>query len=117
MDKFRAEENTLFVEQKKALSDGITGVEAALKVLKDYYAKGDADHESKSGAAEGILGMLEVCLSDFTKSLAEITSAEDTAQSEYEVGTQDNKEATTTKTQDVKYQTTRRPRSRRRRTS
>jgi len=105
MDKFRKEENALFLEQKKALSDGITGVEAALKVLKDYYAKGDADHDSKSGAAEGILGMLDVCLSDFTKSLAEITSAEDSAQSEYEVTTKDNKEATITKEQDVKYQT------------
>merc|ERR1711920_104594 len=105
MDKLRKEENELFLEQKKALGDGITGVEGALKVLNDYYAKGDKDHEAKSGAADGIIGMLEVCLADFTRSLAEATSAEDSAQSEYEVTTQDNKEATVAKGQDVKYQT------------
>merc|ERR1719356_133111 len=49
--------------------------------------------------------MLEVCMSDFTKSLAEITSAEDTAQSEYEVTTQDNKVVTAEKDQAVKYET------------
>ena len=49
--------------------------------------------------------MLEVCLSDFTKSLAEITAAEDSAQSEYEVTTQDNKEAKIAKEQSVKYET------------
>merc|ERR1712037_766612 len=47
-----------------------------------------------SGAGTGIIGMLEVCLADFTKSLAEATSAEDSAQSEYEVTTKDTKEAT-----------------------
>jgi len=105
MDKLRKEENALFVEQKKALGDGIVGVEGAIKVLKDYYAKEDKAHEAKDGASTGIIGMLEVCLSDFTKNLAEITAAEDTAQSEYEVTTQDNKEATVSKTQAVEYET------------
>jgi chromosome segregation ATPase len=105
MDKLRKEENALFLEQKKALGDGIVGVEDAMKVLKDYYAKEDMAHEAKEGASTSIIGMLEVCLSDFTKSLAEITAAEDSAQSEYEVTTQDNKEATAAKTQAVKYET------------
>merc|ERR1719502_2102418 len=105
MDKMRKEESDLFAEQDKSLKDGITGVEAALKILKEYYAKEDKAHDAKDGAASGIMGMLEVCLSDFTKSLAEITSAEDSAQSEYEVTTQDNKVATAEKDQAVKYET------------
>jgi len=105
MDKMRKAENELFVEQEKALKEGIKGVEGALKVLKDYYAKGDAAHDTKEGAASGILGMLEVCLSDFTKGLADITAAEDTAQSDYEVTTQENKVAIAEKEEAVKQQT------------
>jgi len=105
MDKMRKEESELFAEQDKSLKDGIKGVEAALKILKEYYAKEDKAHDAKDGAAGGIIGMLEVCLSDFTKSLAEITAAEDSAQSEYEVTTQDNKEAKIAKEQSVKYET------------
>jgi len=105
MDSMRKKENALFVEQDKGLKDGIKGVEGALKVLKDYYAQEDKAHDAKDGAASGIMGMLEVCMSDFTKSLTEITSGEDTAQSEYEVTTQDNKVATAEKDQAVKYET------------
>jgi cbb3-type cytochrome oxidase cytochrome c subunit len=49
--------------------------------------------------------MLEVCLSDFTKGLAETTEAEDTAQSDYEVTTQDNKVTKAAKGEAVKQQT------------
>jgi uncharacterized coiled-coil protein SlyX len=104
MDKMRKEESDLFAEQDKSLKDGITGVEAALKILKEYYATEKA-HDAKDGAAGGIIAMLEVCLSDFTKSLAEITAAEDSAQSEYESTTQDNKLAKVAKEQSVKYET------------
>merc|ERR1719401_534182 len=83
MDKMRKEENSLFSTQKKELTEGISGVQLALKTLREYYAQ-DKDHEAKEGAASSIIGLLEVCESDFTKSLAEITTAEDSAQSEYE---------------------------------
>ncbi|CAK0903319.1 unnamed protein product [Prorocentrum cordatum] len=53
----------------------------------------------------GVSRTLTVCLSDFTKTLAEITATEDSAQSEYEVTTQDNKEAKIAKEQSVKYET------------
>jgi predicted nucleic acid-binding Zn-ribbon protein len=105
MDKMRKEESDLFAEQDKSLKDGIKGVEAALKILKDYYAAEDKAHDAKDGAAGGVIAMLEVCLSDFTKSLADITAAEDSAQSDYEVTTQDNKEAKVAKEQSVKYET------------
>ena len=56
------------------------------------------------GAASGIIDMLEVILGDFSKSLAEITAAEDTAASEYEATTHENKVDKSAKDQDVKYQ-------------
>jgi len=105
MDKMRKEESDLFAEQDKALKDGIKGVEAAMKILKEYYATEDKAHDAKDGAAGGIIAMLEVCLSDFTRNLADITAAEDSAQSDYEVTTQDNKEAKVAKEQSVKYET------------
>merc|ERR1719401_2821269 len=89
MDKMRTEEKSLFNTQKKELTEGISGVQLALKTLREYYAQ-DKDHEAKEGAASSIMGLLEVVQSDFTKSLAEITMAEDSAQSEYETTTQAN---------------------------
>ena len=49
----------------------------ALKTLREYYNSKVKDHEAASGAGTSIVGLLEVCLSDFTKSLAEITAAEE----------------------------------------
>merc|ERR1719396_263035 len=104
MDKLRKEENALFNIQKKDLTAGIAGVEIALKTLREYYAQ-DKDHEAKEGAASGIIGLLEVVESDFTKSLAEVTAAEESAQSEYEQTTQANEVEKAAKDQDVKYKT------------
>jgi uncharacterized coiled-coil protein SlyX len=104
MDKLRAEESDLFATTKKDLTEGIKGVEFALKTLRDYYAQ-DKDHEAKDGAASGIIGMLEVIQADFTKGLAEATSTEDAAQSEYEATSKSNEIEKTGKEQDVKYQT------------
>jgi len=104
MDKMRAAENELFLEQKKELTMGISGVQMAMKTLREYYDGGDKDHAAASGAGASILGLLEVCLSDFTKSLAEATAAEDAAASEYSSTTMENKIERTAKDQDVKYQ-------------
>merc|ERR1740121_3022833 len=90
---------------KKELTEGVAGVEAAMKLLKDYYGQADKAHDAKDGAGGGIIAMLEVILSDFTKSLAESTAAEDSAQSEYEATTQSNKVTKTAKDKDVAYQT------------
>merc|ERR1740127_430096 len=92
----------------------------ALEVLRDYYAEkddaalmqgaqsddlGDAMSlaQKSTGAASGIIGMLEVAESDFSKMLAEGQAAEDLAQSEYEALTEDNKVLTAEKTTAVKY--------------
>merc|ERR1719439_327387 len=79
MDKMRKAENELFNSQKPELTQGIEGVQLALKTLREYYNKADKAHDSSDGAGTSIIGLLEVCLSDFTKSLAEMTAAEDSA--------------------------------------
>jgi chromosome segregation ATPase len=105
MDKMRKAENELFLTTKKELTEGISGVQLALKTLREYYGKEAKDHEANTGAGTSVIGLLEVCLSDFTKSLAEASVAEDGAASEYEATTMENKIAKTAKDQDVKYQT------------
>merc|ERR1719265_1601203 len=74
MDKIRAEEKAAFDTNSAEMEKGIKGVKLALKVLNDYYAKSDKAHSSADGAGSGIIGLLEVVESDFTKGLAEMTS-------------------------------------------
>jgi hypothetical protein len=107
-DKIRAEEKAAWADAKADYESGIEGVGMALKVLRDYYAEKEealvqTQHDKATGAASGIIGMLEVVESDFTKSLAEGTAKESMAQEEYEKLTQDNKIATTEKTTAAKY--------------
>merc|ERR1719375_2733674 len=104
MDKLRAEEKAVFDKSSAEMEKGIKGVKLALKVLNDYYAK-DKAHSSADGAGSGIIGLLEVCESDFTKGLAEMTSAEQTAASEYERTSKENAINKATKEQDAKYKT------------
>ena len=80
-------------------------MKTALKVLNEYYAKADKAHSSSDGASTGIIGLLEVCESDFSKSLTEMTAAEESAASTYEQETNENKILKVTKDQDVKYKT------------
>jgi len=105
MDKIRAEEKAVFDKNSAEMEKGIKGVKLALKVLNDYYAKSDKSHSSAEGAGSGIIGLLEVCESDFTKGLAEMTATEQTAASEYERETKENQITKATKDQDVKYKT------------
>merc|ERR1719333_1767868 len=102
-DKMRAEEKAAYDKNSAEMKQGIKGVQMALKVLKEYYAKGDKSHSSADGAGSGIIGLLEVCESDFTKGLTEMTAAEETAVSEYEAYCKEDEIATTKKSQDVKY--------------
>jgi chromosome segregation ATPase len=104
MDALRKSENEFFLTSKKELTEGISGVQMALKTLREYYSEEAKDHEAASGAGTSIIGLLEVCLSDFSKSLAEITATEDSAASDYEATTLENKIAKTAKDADVKYQ-------------
>merc|ERR550537_2031016 len=86
------------------MEQGLEGIKLALKVLREYYG-GDAAHGAASGAGGGIISMLEVIESDFTKGLEEMISAEEMALAEYKQQTKENDIAKVTKTQDVKYKT------------
>jgi len=104
--------------------DGQRAVEMAIKVLKDFYAgaggafvqEGDAEGIKeqmkasikapyKPGADGGIMGMLEVILSDFARLEAETQGAEDAAQSEYEKFMADADENNAVKQAEVDHKT------------
>jgi len=105
MDKIRQEEKTAYGENKAELEKGITGIQAALKVLTEYYASEGKAHSSADGSASGIIGLLEVCEADFSKNLAQVTADEEAAVNEYETVTKENEIEKTTKDQDVRYKT------------
>jgi len=105
MDKLRAEEKAIFEANSAETEKGLNGVKLALKVLNEYYSKADKAHSSSDGASSGIIGLLEVCESDFSKALTEMTAAEETAQNQYDAQTKENEITKATKDQDVKYKT------------
>merc|ERR1712151_1000434 len=102
-NKMRKEENAAFIQNKADMEQGLDGVKLALKVLRDYYAKGDKSHAAAEGAGHGIIGLLEVIESDFSQALAEFTSVEETAAADYDRQSKENEIEKTTKDQDVKY--------------
>lgn len=105
MDKLRAQEKAVYEKNKPELEQGIKGVKTALNVLRDYYAQDDKSHDSADGAGSGIIGLLEVVESDFSKGLAEMEADEESSASEYDAVTKENDIAKATKEQDVKYKT------------
>lgn len=125
MDQMRNEQNTDYRQAKADLELGLGGVQKALGVLRDYYAGAAASlvqddskfgslmqqpampekHTASSGAGGSIIGILEVCESDFSNNLAKEESQEADAQSQYDKTTQSNKISKATKEQDVKYKT------------
>jgi chromosome segregation ATPase len=105
MDKIRSEEKATYSASKAEMEDGVEGIKKALKILRDYYAKDEKAHASADGAGSGIVGMLEVVESDFTKGLAEMTATEQASASEYSKETRENEITKATKDQSVKYKT------------
>merc|ERR1719420_1562655 len=122
MDEMRQEENADYKKAKADLEAGIAGVQKALTVLRDYYGGAasmlqdsgsfsamlqqpapPAKHSKSSGAGGGIIDILEVCESDFSKDLAKEEAAESDAQADYDKTTQMNKISKAQKEQDVKY--------------
>merc|ERR1719310_2206825 len=105
MDKIRAEEHEVYTTNRAELEEGLEGVKLALKILREYYAKEDKAHAAAEGAASGIIGLLEVIESDFTKGLAEMIATEETAAADYDKETKENEILKATMEQDVKYKT------------
>merc|ERR1719265_2460534 len=105
MDRIRGEEKAAFEKNHPEMEQGLKGVKLALKILNDYYAKAGKAHGSSDGAGGGIVGMLEVIESDFTKTITEMVAAEQMAADVYEKDAKEAAVAKTTKEQDVKYKT------------
>merc|ERR1719510_2487973 len=125
MDSMRMEERANYAQAKSDLELGLAGVRKALGVLREYYGSTDVSmiqsgsdmssmmrqpampekHLKAGDAGSSIIGILEVCESDFAKNLAEASSEEDDAEAAYEKKTQENKVTKTIKDQDVKYNT------------
>merc|ERR1719335_1602551 len=104
-DKWFQEFEAKFLSDKADTEQGIEGVKIALKILREYYAKSDKSHVAAMGAGGGIIGLLEVVESDFTKGLAEFTANHANQKAAYEQTTKDNEITTAAKNQDVKYKT------------
>jgi len=113
---WRQDSHAAYVTAKADLELGLQGVRKALEVLRSYYAAGSAfvqqpappmpeAHSAATGAGESIIGILEVCESDFADNLAKEETEEAESAEAYEKNTQEYKLATTEKTQDVKYKT------------
>merc|ERR1711957_362099 len=87
--KIRTEEKATNAETVADAKEAQIAVSKATQVLKDFYASVDGDaliqEPYKGMAAEsgGIIGMLEVVLSDFARLEAETSSAEDAQASSY----------------------------------
>merc|ERR1719181_286675 len=104
-DKLRGEQKAAYEKNSAEMKQGIEGVKKALDVLRDYYSKDGKSHQEADGAASGIIGLLEVVESDFTKGLTEMTAQEETAASDYTAYVKEDEIQTVTKQQDVKYKT------------
>merc|ERR1719245_2182099 len=121
----RMEERADYAQAKSDLELGLAGVRKAIGVLRNYYGSTDASmiqsgsdmssmmrqpampekHKASGGAGSSIIGILEVCESDFANNLAKEETQEADAQAVYDKTTQENKITKTTKEQDVKYKT------------
>jgi len=105
MDRIRGDEKATYEKNRPEMEQGLKGIKLALKILNDYYAKAGKAHGSSDGAGSGIIGMLEVIESDFTKGLSEIVAAEQVAAATFDREGKENAIEKTVKDQDVKYKT------------
>jgi chromosome segregation ATPase len=104
-DKLRAEEKAAYDVNSAEMEKGIKGVQLALKVLNEYYAKEGKAHSASDSSGNGIISLLEVVESDFSKGYAEMKAAEDSAVSEYQRLSKANDIEKAMKMQDLKYKT------------
>jgi len=103
MDHMRSDEKKAYKAAKEEMDKGLAGLKAALEVLREYYDK--QPEGGSSGAASGIIGLLEVCESDFSKGLAELNTVEGDSATDYTAETQENAITKVVKNKDVDFKT------------
>jgi len=113
MDAMRKKEHEEFTKAHKDFEDGLQGIRSALKILREYYSQGGAFlqapatsvHSASSDSGKGIISILEIAESDFARSIAEASAAEDDSQEVYDKTTQENSVSTATKRANVEGKT------------
>merc|ERR1712086_739863 len=75
------------------------------KILREYYAADNSAHDAAAGESTGIISLIEVCESDFSKLLATMVAEEESAAAQYDKQTKENAIRRTVKDQDVTYKT------------
>jgi len=117
--QLRNMEHETFLQVVADLERGLDGVRFAASTLREYYASDKAPaaaslvqqpatpqtYSASAGSASGIIGMLEVVESDFSKSLAMAKMDESTSSEDYEKFSMDNRVSTSMKSKDVEYKT------------
>lgn len=116
MNKLRADEKAAAEQAVTDYEAGIDGLSMALKIVREYYAT-EAEtpafvqqptvgtHSKANDAATGIIGLLEVAESDFSKMLADVKVQEEAAQRAYDEQSHQNDVDRAMKEADVKYET------------
>merc|ERR1719160_2239309 len=120
--KIREEEKAKNADTIKDAIEAQKAVEQALKVLKDFYEKAgeatalvqqqpeapeifDKPYKGMQGENGGVVGMLEVILSDFARLEAETKAAEEEAQKEYDQFMDDSAIDKAQKQKDIEHKT------------
>lgn len=123
LDQIRQETHSEYMQAKKDLEQGLTGVRKALGLLREYYGGAAAallqngptfvallrqpampqKQSAAGGAGQSIISILELLESDFAENLAKEETEEEDAQREYEKTSQKNKMAKVLKDQDAKF--------------
>jgi len=126
--EIRTAEKARNAQTVKEADEAVVAVQRALGVLQEFYAKAakstaltqermqqalhqappkalDSKPFTGMGGEGGILGMLEVILSDFERLLMETTQAEAAADAEYTQFSEDSKKDTETKDRSVRHKT------------
>jgi len=94
--------NTQTIADAKVASEATA---RATQVLKDFYGSQAEGSVAQGSSSTGILGMLEVIQSDFTRLLTETTAAEDNGAKEFTAFTRDSKKNKAVKETDMKHKT------------
>jgi len=91
--KLRSEDKAVNTQTVADAKDGQGAVESAIKVLRDFYARAagggalvqtQEPYKGMQDVKGGVIGMLEVCLSDFARLETETSLAEEQAETAYE---------------------------------
>jgi hypothetical protein len=103
MNAMRNTEKATYEHDRPEMETGLEGVKTALKILRDYYGSGDFAHVAAEGAGGGVIGLMEVIESDFSKGLAVMIAEEESSAAVYDRQTKENSVEKVTKDKSEHY--------------